>query len=36
MPPEEYKERFIEFVSSITECEKYLKDLNDPENQNDF
>ena len=36
MPPEEYKERFIEFVRSITESEKYLKEINNPENKNDF
>ena len=36
MPPEGYKDRFIEFVKTITDSEKYVKDINDPENKNDF
>ena len=36
MPPKEYKERFIEFVKNITNSENYLKEINDPENKNDF
>ena len=36
MPPEGYKDRFIEFVKNITDSEKYVKDINDPENKNDF
>ena len=36
MPPEGYKDRFIEFVKSITDSEKYVKEINDPENKNDF
>lgn len=36
MPPKEYKERFIEFVKHITNSENYLKEINDPENKNDF
>ena len=36
MPPEGYKDRFIEFVKSITNSEKYVKEINDPENKNDF
>ena len=36
MPPEGYKDRFIEFVKSITDSEKYVKDIYDPENKNDF
>ena len=36
MPPEGYKDRFIEFVKIITNSEKYVKDMHDPENKNDF
>ena len=36
MPPEGYKDRFIEFVKNITDSEKYVRDINDPENKNDF
>ena len=36
VPPEKYKERFIEFVKKKSDSEKYLKFINDPENQNDF
>jgi len=36
MPPKEYKERFTEFVKNITNSENYLKEINDPENRNDF
>ena len=36
MPPEGYKDRFIEFVKSITNSEKYVREINDPENKNDF
>ena len=36
MPPEGYKDRFIEFVKNITNSEKYVKEINDPENKNDF
>ena len=36
MPPEGYKDRFIEFVRNITDSEKYVRDINDPENKNDF
>ena len=36
VPPEEYKERFIQFVKKKSDSEKYLKDIYDPENKNDF
>ena len=36
MPPEGYKDRFVEFMKIITDSEKYIKDINDPENKNDF
>jgi len=36
MPPDGYKNRFIEFVKNITNSEKYLKEINDPENKDDF
>jgi hypothetical protein len=36
MPPKEYKERFIEFVKNITNSENYIKEINNPENKNDF
>ena len=36
VPPDEYKNRFIEFVKQKTDSEKYIKDIFDPENKNDF
>ena len=36
VPPEEYKNRFIEFIKKKSDSEKYLKDIYDPENKNDF
>ena len=36
MPPEGYKDRFVEFMKDITNSEKYIKYINDPENKNDF
>ena len=36
MPPEGYKDRFIEFVKNITDSQKYVREINDPENKNDF
>ena len=36
VPPEEYKVRFIQFIKNKSDSEKYLKDIYDPENQNDF
>ena len=36
IPPDDYKERFIEFVKGKTDSENYLKQLYNPENQNDF
>ena len=36
VPPVEYKNRFIEFVKQKTDSEKYIKDIYDPENKNDF
>ena len=35
VPPEKYKDRFIEFVKSITDIENYVKDLNNPNNKNE-
>ena len=36
VPPDKYKDRFIEFVESITDIETYVKGLTDPGNKNDF
>ena len=36
LPPEEYKNRFIDFVKHKTDSEKYIKDIYDPNNKNDF
>ena len=36
VPPEKYKDRFIEFVQDITDTENYLKNLTSPLNKNDF
>ena len=36
VPPNKYKERFIEFVKKKSQSEKYLKYIYDPENKNDF
>ena len=36
VPPEKYKDRFIEFIESITDIENYVKGLADPESKNDF
>ena len=36
IPPVEYKNRFIEFVKKKTDSEKYIKDIYNPENKNDF
>ena len=36
MPPNEYKDRFIEYVKNKTDSEHYIKEINDPENKNDF
>ena len=36
VPPDKYKDRFIEFVESITDIENYVKGLTDPQNRNDF
>ena len=36
VPPNKYKERFIEFVKKKSESEQYLKYIYDPENKNDF
>ena len=36
VPPEEYKDRFIEFIKQKTDCEHYIKDIYDPQNKNDF
>ena len=36
MPPEGYKDRCVEFMKDITNSEKYIKYINDPENKNDF
>ena len=36
VPPNEYKERFIEFVKNKSDSEKYLKKMYDPDNKNDF
>ena len=36
IPPDEYKDRFIEFVKNKTDSEHYLRQLYNPLNQNDF
>ncbi len=36
VPPQKYKDRFIEFIESITDIENYVKGLADPESKNDF
>ena len=36
VPPEDYKDRFIEFIKQKTDCEKYLKEIYDSTNKNDF
>ena len=36
VPPNKYKERFIEFVKKKSESEQYLKYIYNPENKNDF
>ncbi len=36
VPPDVYKKRFIEFVKEKTNSEKYIKEMYDPENKNDF
>ena len=36
MPSNEYKDRFIEYVKNKTDSEHYIKEINDPENKNDF
>ena len=36
VPPNEYKERFIEFVKNKSDSEKFLKKMYDPDNKNDF
>ena len=36
LPPIEYKDRFIEFIQKKTDSEKYIKEIYDPENTNDF
>lgn len=35
VPPEKYKDRFIEFVKSITDIENYVKGLNNSNNKNE-
>ena len=36
VPPDEYKDRFIEFVKNKTDSEHYLQKIYDPNNKNDF
>ena len=36
VPPDEYKDRFIEFVRNKTDSEHYLQNIYDPNNKNDF
>ena len=36
VPPEDYKDRFIEFIKQKTDCEKYIKEIYDSTNKNDF
>ena len=36
IPPDEYKDRFIEFLKNKTDSEHYLRQLYNPLNQNDF
>ncbi len=37
IPPDEYKDRFIEFVKQKTDSEQYLRQIYDhPKNKNDF
>jgi len=36
LPPNEYKDRFIEFIQKKTDSEKYIKEIYDKENANDF
>ena len=36
VPPEDYRNRFIEFIKKKSNSEKYLKEIYDPENKNDF
>ena len=36
VPPEDYKDRYIEFIKQKTDCEKYIKEMYDPTNKNDF
>jgi len=36
VPPEEYKDRFIDFVKKKTDSEHYLLNIYDPSNKNDF
>lgn len=36
VPPDEYRERFIDFVKKKTDSEHYLQDIYDPNNKNDF
>ena len=36
LPPDEYKNRFIEFLKQKTDSEDYLKRIYDPMNKNDF
>ena len=36
IPPDEYKDRFIEFVKQKTDSEQYLRQIYEPKNKNDF
>ncbi len=36
IPPDEYKDRFIEFVKQKTDSEQYLRQIYDIKNKNDF
>ena len=36
IPPDEYKDRFIEFVKQKTDSEQYLRQIYAPKNKNDF
>ena len=36
VPPEDYRDRFINFIKKITDSESYIKEIYDTENQNDF
>jgi hypothetical protein len=36
IPPDEYKDRFIEFVKRKTDSEQFLRNMFEPKNKNDF